>query len=316
MQMSATWTSVTGSRLACRTPAFLRYLEQITIAAGDTMDHPDSRERIPKFIDDNAVDPTTIDRPLSDFATLNEFFARPLPEGARPIASPTDPRVVISPADCRISCYPAVALDANLEVKARHIPVERLLGLADESASQHEEREAIGRFADQHRGGGLAVAVCRLAPGDYHRFHSPVDATWSPDHVLDAGDEYHSVAPVAVRSSVDVFARNRRKVTLQHSPDLGEFAMVIVGAAKVASIELTAPVPRVGRGDEFGVFRYGGSTVVLLCDPTKLAFDDDLVTTTASGFETLIRMGESIGTITPPKVPSSTVARPSTTPPR
>lgn len=302
IQMTATWASMTGSRVLCRTPVFLRYLEQMTMAAGETMDHPDSRQRITRFIDDNAVDPTTIDRPLSEFATLNEFFARQLPDGARPIASPTDPLVMVSPADCRISCHPSVALDTDIEIKARHLQVERMLGLADRSARQPDAHEAIARFADRHRDRGLAIAVCRLAPGDYHRFHSPVDATWSPELVLDTGEELHSVAPIVVQSPVDVFGRNRRKVSIQHSPDLGEFAVVIVGAVKVASIELTAAMPTVRRGDEFGVFRYGGSTVVLLCDPTKVTFDPDLVATTASGAETRIRMGESIGTIGPTAV--------------
>jgi len=43
------------------------------------------------------------------------------------------------------------------------------------------------------------------------------------------------------------------------------------------------------------MFEFGGSTVVLLTEPGKVQTDEDLVRNSATGAETLIKMGEKIG---------------------
>ena len=43
-----------------------------------------------------------------------------------------------------------------------------------------------------------------------------------------------------------------------------------------------------------GLFEYGGSTVVLLFEPGKIVFDDDLVFNTQNRLETLVKMGVQI----------------------
>jgi phosphatidylserine decarboxylase len=52
---------------------------------------------------------------------------------------------------------------------------------------------------------------------------------------------------------------------------------------------------RVGRGDEKGYFRFGGSTVVLLARADRVAFDDDLLAATEQGVESRVRMGMPVG---------------------
>lgn len=49
------------------------------------------------------------------------------------------------------------------------------------------------------------------------------------------------------------------------------------------------------RGEEKGMFEFGGSTVVLLTEPGKVQTDEDLVRNSATGAETLVKMGEKIG---------------------
>ena len=69
-----------------------------------------------------------------------------------------------------------------------------------------------------------------------------------------------------------------------------------VGALMVGRIKNhKEAVSVVHRGEEKGMFEFGGSTVVLLTEPGKVQTDEDLVRNSANGAETLIKMGEKIG---------------------
>lgn len=293
VQMSLVWTSITGSRVLCRTRAFLDYLEGMTISSGETMNTPESVERIDGFIRDNGVDISDLDRDLNDFSTLNEFFGRPLRAGARPIDSPDDATVAVSPADCRLRCFNQHDGEAMVDVKSHQIDIARLLGTSAKSGGSGAH--PVDAFYEQTRAAGFAVAVCRLAPCDYHRFHWPVDARWSRDDVLDIVGDYHSVSPTAVRSAVDVLGTNRRVTVPFESDEFGPGALVIVGALKVGSVELAEADGQVRRGDELGRFLYGGSTVVLIMGADRIDFDQDLVSPAVPGAEVLVRMGQSLG---------------------
>jgi phosphatidylserine decarboxylase len=73
-------------------------------------------------------------------------------------------------------------------------------------------------------------------------------------------------------------------------------ALVEVGAFTVGSIrQRFEPGRRVARGEEKGFFEPGGSTVVLAFRPGAIAFDTDLVSRSAAGVETFVRMGDSLG---------------------
>ena len=50
------------------------------------------------------------------------------------------------------------------------------------------------------------------------------------------------------------------------------------------------------KGDEYGYFAFGGSTVILVFEPNKVKFDDDLLITSDEHIvETVIAMGDGIG---------------------
>jgi len=66
------------------------------------------------------VDITDIERPLHTYGSFNEFFARRLRPGARPIASPDSPAVVVSPADCRIHVFASAAEATRFWIKGQH----------------------------------------------------------------------------------------------------------------------------------------------------------------------------------------------------
>lgn len=95
----------------------------------------------------------------------------------RPVESPEDPCRLVSAADCRLMTFATVNEATRLWIKGREFTVARLLG------------ESYRGHADKYAGG--ALAIFRLAPQDYHRFHSPVDGTIGPMTYISG--EYYTV---------------------------------------------------------------------------------------------------------------------------
>ena len=73
--------------------------------------------------------------------------------------------------------FPTVSDATRLWIKGREFSVQRLLG------------EKYRSEADRYMGG--ALCIFRLAPQDYHRFHSPVDGVIGP--MSDIAGEYYTV---------------------------------------------------------------------------------------------------------------------------
>jgi len=58
--------------------------------------------------------------------------------------------------------------------------------------------------------GRADCANASLAPQDYHRFHSPVKGTIGKMTLIDG--EYYTVNPQAIRTGLDVYGENIRKI--------------------------------------------------------------------------------------------------------
>ena len=72
---------------------------------------------------------------------------------------------------------------------------------------------------------------------------------------------------------------------------------VEIGATMVGSIIQTFSTGRaVAKGDEKGLFAFGGSCVVTIIQKGRINFDADLVKPSAEGLEVYAKMGESLGT--------------------
>jgi phosphatidylserine decarboxylase len=241
---------------------------------GLRMDAPPSRRLIAPFITRFGVDMAEAERPAEAYRHFNDFFTRRLKPGAR--TWPTDPTLFGAPGDGKLLVYPTLERDTRLPIKGTACSPAALLASASEAEA----------FA------GGAALVLRLAPPDYHRFHLPDGGTLGPTREVPGG--YDSVNPIALAHVPDLFCRNKRAVTYIDSDQFGRLAFVEVGAITIGTIVQTARPGRVERGDEKGLFRYGGSTVVMLFEPGRLAFDADLVTDSAQGLEVKIRAGESI----------------------
>lgn len=66
--------------------------------------------------------------------------------------------------------------------------------------------------------------------------------------------------PQAIRTSLDVYGDNARKIVLMDSPQFGRVMAVCVGAMMVGTIRTTVEEgEEVKRGQEFGYFAFGWS---------------------------------------------------------
>ena len=140
--------------------------------------------------------------------------------------------------------------------------------------------------------GRYDIAVIRLAPVDYHRFHFPCDCR-TPDRTVVLPGRYHSVNPIALVRHPDVYADNERQI-LRCETAFGPLWLVDVGAFGVGTIVQTFAGTDHVKGDEKGYFKFGGSTVILITTAGALSFDADLVANSSNGLETWVRCGEKI----------------------
>ena len=250
-----------------------KLLKSMSVKQGKKYDDPASKAEIPKFIEFHRLDLSEVLLPLDEFKSFNEFFYRALKPDARPCSAPNNPRIVVSPADCRSVVFNRIETATNVWIKGREFSVKRLLGDAyPEDASRYE---------------GGALGIFRLAPQDYHRFHIPVDGVMREPRTI-AG-EYYTVNPMAIRSALDVYSENVRIVVPIDSPEFGRVMVICIGAMMVGSTVITRKTgEEVKRAEELGYFKFGGSTLVLLFETGKMVFDSDLVDNSNGALETLV----------------------------
>lgn len=239
---------------------------------GNMMDRANSSKKIRPFIEDFDIDMSVAQK--QEFKNFNDFFTRKLKDDARPVDTCTN--VVVSPADGKILAYADIS-NSDFIIKGKRFDVFSFL----------DNPELAQKY---HNG---ALLIIRLAPVDYHRFHFPVGGNISQNKKIEG--DYYSVNPFALRKKARIFCLNKREYTIISNPLFGDVIMAEVGATMVGSIEQTFKGSSVKKGEEKGYFKFGGSTVVLLFEKSKIHIDEDLLINTAKGYETTVKMGERIG---------------------
>ncbi len=222
---------------------------------------------------------------IASYASFNEFFTRPLRDGARPLAAAD----FICPVDGAISQFGAIERDQIFQAKGHSYSTAALVG---------GDRELAARFENG------SFATLYLSPRDYHRIHMPCDGRLM--RMIHVPGALFSVNPTTARGVPGLFARNERVVCVFDSPH-GPFVLTLVGATIVGSMAtvwhgLVNP-PRPGhlrewnyadqqialrQGDEMGRFLLG-STVVMLFPKGAVKFNPDWAPAQA------IRLGEAMG---------------------
>jgi len=244
----------------------------VSSAYGKMMDRTSSAKWIYPFIEDFDIDMSGAQE--QEFKNFNDFFTRKLKDNARPID--TSFNIVVSPADGKILAYADIS-NSDFIIKGFRFDVSSFLDNAV--------------LAQKYRDG--ALLIFRLAPVDYHRFHFPVSGNLTSNKKIDG--DYYSVNPLALRKKAEIFCLNKREYAIISSSLFGDVIMAEVGATMVGSIVQTYTGSSVKKGEEKGYFKFGGSTVVILFEKSKINIDKDLLINTAKGHETAVKMGERIG---------------------
>lgn len=207
------------------------------------------------------------------YRSFNDFFTRRLKPGRCCIDA--DENALICPSDGKVSVYPIADSDMFV-IKNSVYTVESLL----------RDSKLAKRYA-----GGTAVII-RLTPDDYHHYVYPADGVKSHDRKI--GGALNTVRPT-VNKYVPVYKENSREYCMIRTEKFGDIIQMEVGALMVGRIANDSPECKaVKKGEEKGHFEFGGSTIVLLLERGKAKVCEDLVRATRHGYETKLRLGETI----------------------
>lgn len=244
---------------------FNAWMKDLVQAWGAFLDTPASAAGIDTFlaatnynIDDYVQGP-------SGWQTFNQFFAREVKSGRRPIADPRDDTVIVSPADAVFMGQWPIDEDSNITVKGINWAIAELL---DGSP-----------YKDAFEGGIYTHSFLYI--DDYHRYHLPVAGTVreirniSGKVYLDVFREDDGTLNV-VDGDTYQFNQERGLVVIE-SPEVGLVAVLPIGMAYVSSVNLTTEVgAKLRKGDQFGYFMFGGSDIVMVFQDKNIVLDAEV----------------------------------------
>ncbi|MFM2399808.1 MAG: phosphatidylserine decarboxylase [Pseudomonadota bacterium] len=225
---------------------------------------------------------------IASYASFNDFFTRPLRDGARPLAKAD----FVCPVDGAISQFGNIEQDQIFQAKGHSYSTTALVGGDAQLAKQFEN----GHFATLY-----------LSPKDYHRIHMPCAGQLA--RMIYVPGALFSVNPATAQGVPGLFARNERVVCV-FDTEYGPFVNVLVGATIVGSMATVwhgvVNPPRPGKivdkrygsqkislkqGEEMGRFLLGSTVVMLWPQNTfnhTLRFNADWAPARA------VRMGEAM----------------------
>ena len=242
----------------------------ISRLCGRFLDSPLSKPLIAPFVRRNGVRLEDFDS--DNFRCFNDCFTRKIRPELRPVDSAPD--ALVAPCDGLLSVYP-IREGTVIPVKQSQYSISDLLG-GDPAASRFE---------------GGACLVFRLCVNHYHRYCYPDGGRLLRSAFIPG--ELHTVRPIALEEMA-VFVRNCREYALLETDHLGTVAQIEVGAMLVGKIANHPAPERFERGDEKGMFLYGGSTVILLIEPGRIHIPEEIFALSAEEREIPVCMGERI----------------------
>jgi phosphatidylserine decarboxylase precursor len=203
------------------------------------------------------------------YRTFNQFFARHVKPGMRPIAGLRDDSVLVSPADCTFVGWWQIGENSEIYV------VGEKNGIVESKGIQWSIHELLkdSAYADRFKGGIFTHSF--LNSFDYHRWHTPVQGKILESRVIQ-GQAYLDVdvnqvlvngKKVNHLNALDgtgyQFVQTRGLIVID-SP-MGLVACLPMGMAQVSSVVITAEVGvTLHKGEELGYFQFGGSDFVMI----------------------------------------------------
>lgn len=235
-----------------------------------------SRFKIEPFIQNYHVDASEFLDSVDSFSSFNDFFIRKLKPSTRPLVDGND--LAVLPADARYLVFPNLHRSEGFFVKGKKFSIEKLLKNSS--------------LAHKYQQGSMVIA--RLCPVDYHRFHFPFNCT--PSTAQPINGALFSVNPIALAKNIHILSENKRVITQLETKHFGTVLYIEVGATYVGTIHQSyTPNEHYAKGDEKGYFSFGGSCIILLFEPFRIQFDQDLLEASHRGLEMRGLMGQSLG---------------------
>ncbi|MDR3604730.1 MAG: phosphatidylserine decarboxylase [Syntrophaceae bacterium] len=211
-----------------------------------------------------------------EFTTMRRVFERQIRYWeCRPMLE--DPATVVSPADSRV-IVGSLNDTSTLFLKEKFFDFAELLG-----TDKYQ-------WLDAFRNGDFAVF--RLTPEKYHYNHTPVSG--EVVDLYEVSGSYHSCNPSATINVVTPFSKNKRVVTIVNSDvpggtGVGLVAMVEVVALMIGDVvqaysstqyndpKTISPGMFLKKGAPKSLYRPGSSTDLIIFQPGRVEFSDDLV---------------------------------------
>ncbi len=238
---------------------------------GFLMDRPVSKLFICSFVKRNNINMEEYKD--VKYISFNDFFTREIKKGLRPF--PNNAYDVVAPCDGKLTAYQITA-DQSFCIKNSMYDVAGLL----------QDKILASEFMN-----GVCL-IFRLTPDDYHRY-SFIDDGEVICHKKIKG-VLHTVRPIS-QQRYNIYAQNAREYMVMQTKYFGKVIQMEVGALFVGRITNYRTEVSFHRGDEKGMFEFGGSTVVMLFQKDVIAIDDAIYKNTQQNKETIVRMGYKIG---------------------
>ena len=224
----------------------------------------DARKTMPGFIDDFVCDPAA---PFYGFASWDAFFNREFRPGRRPVDAPDDDNVIVSA--CESAPY-------RIQRNVKRVNTFWLKGQPYSLRHIFADDPVSETFV------GGTIYQAYLGAENYHRWHAPLSGRIASVRYVD-GSYYaqspavgfDALSPNGSQGFITETAARAIVVIDADNPRIGRTAFISVGMAEVSSNEATVlPGQHVVKGEQMGMFHYGGSANLLIFRPgVNLRFD-------------------------------------------
>lgn len=228
-----------------------------------------SKLKIKSFINKNNIDVSLYEN--KTYNSFNDFFTRKI----KVLNFEKDINTFISPCDSKLTVYD-ITDDSIFKIKDSYYSVNDLLG----------GNEISNKYV-----GGYAL-IFRLEATDYHRYIY-IDNLKHDKPVFIKG-VLNTVRPIVLKH-FNIYKKNSREYTVLHTDNFGDVIQVEVGAILVGKINNFHDGGEYKKGEEKGMFEFGGSTIVLLIEKDKVKIDQDILDNSIKNIETVVKCGERIG---------------------
>ena len=239
---------------------FNNWLKSFVESRGNFMDSIESAKNLDSFIqnpkyniDDYYLNP-------SGWLTYNQFLARQVKPGRRPIEGLCNDDIIVSPADSEFYGYHNIGFNSEVVAKGVSYSIIELIQGSN--------------YADEFKDGIFTHSF--LGIEDYHRFHLPIGgnikevkkitaSTWINEEKKFKG-EIENIDDTGFQ-----FSHTRGYVIID-SP-IGLVAIIPVGMGHISSVNFTLNEgTNLVKGQEIGFFAFGGSDIIMLFQKDKIKF--------------------------------------------